>query len=337
MISSRFLAAASLGLGLLLSACGGNGPLEMVGENYPHPRDYPVHGIDVSKFQGPIDWNAVASSGVKFAYIKASEGGDHMDERFQANWDGAKAAGIQRGAYHFVYWCRPPMEEMAWFEQIAPVDPDALPPVLDVEATPTSKTCKRHLTQAEAIADMRVMLKEMERHYGKRPVIYSTVDFYEAILADGAFMDYPIWVRSTKYHPTVKYGSRPWVFWQYQSDARISGIGPKVDRNAFFGTSAQWTAFLKEPAIRPALPKAIETEIATGGQPVAPAPEHTEPTAPATSQPVPEGADPLARAEVSGPATPAGESQAPQPLSQAADAGPQPPEALPETANAQQQ
>src|SRR5664279_6433410 len=162
--------ATALALAGLLTGCGGGaGPVDVfAGSNSPHPRDYPIHGIDVSKFQGDINWNSVADSGVKFAYIKASEGGDHLDERFQANWDGAKAAGIQRGAYHFVYWCRPPMEEMANFEQAAPVDPDALPPVLDVEATPTSKTCKKRLTQAGAIADMRVMMEEMERHYGKR-------------------------------------------------------------------------------------------------------------------------------------------------------------------------
>ena len=155
----------------------------MVKTSFPRPHDYPVHGIDVSKFQGDIDWNAVASSGVKFAWIKATEGGDRADERFQANWTGAKTAGVPHGAYHFVYWCRPPMEEMAFFEQNAPVEDDALPPVLDVEATPTSKTCHRHLTQESAAADMRVMLEEMERHYGKRPIIYTTVDFYEAILS----------------------------------------------------------------------------------------------------------------------------------------------------------
>jgi len=319
--SSRFLIAASLGLGLMLSACGSEiVPVEMMGQNYPQPRDYPVHGIDVSKFQGDIDWNAVANSGVKFAYIKATEGGDHLDARFQANWEGAKAAGIQRGAYHFVYWCRSPMEEMAWFEQVAPVDPDALPPVLDVEATPTSKTCKRHLTQQSAIADMRVMLKEMERHYGKRPIIYSTVDFYEAILADGSLSEYPIWVRSTKYHPTVKYGSRPWIFWQYQSDARIAGIGGKVDRNAFFGTKAQWTAFLKEPGVRPALPQAIETEIAGQTPPPGPTTWSPEPsTTEANAQPVAEAAE----ATVAGGADSAARAEAPPPP-QAGDAPPPP-------------
>src|SRR5271165_3592871 len=250
---SRALAGGALALAGLLSGCGGGaGPVDVAGLDYPRPHDYPVHGIDVSKFQGEIDWSKVADSGVKFAWIKASEGGDHADERFQANWEGAKAAGVPRGAYHFVYWCRSPMEEMAWFEQNAPVEPDALPPVLDVEATPTSKTCKRHLDQASAIAEMQVMLNEMERHYGKRPVIYTTVDFYQAILADGAFLDYPIWVRSTKYHPAVRYGGRAWHLWQYQSDAWVPGIGTKVDRDAFYGTKEQWDAFLRNPNVRAA-------------------------------------------------------------------------------------
>src|ERR1700735_1330340 len=213
---SRPIGCAALAMAALVSGCGGAGPLEsdrvfsghVFSSNHLKPKDYPIHGIDVSKFQGDIDWNAVANSGVKFAWIKATEGGDRADERFQANWTGAKAAGVAHGAYHFVYWCRPPMEEMAFFEQNAPVEDDALPPVLDAEATPTSKPCHKHLTQDGAIADMRVMLQEMERHYGKRPVIYTTVDFYEAILSGGAFSDYPIWVRSTKYHPAVKYGSR---------------------------------------------------------------------------------------------------------------------------------
>ncbi|HKN27472.1 MAG TPA: GH25 family lysozyme [Roseiarcus sp.] len=275
---------------LQLSGCGGGHPLDVVSqnfsENYPRPRDYPVHGIDVSKFQGDIDWSKVADSGVKFAWIKASEGGDNADARFQANWTGAKEAGIPHGAYHFVYWCRPPMEEMANFEQNAPVEDDALPPVLDVEATPTSKTCHRHLTQDGAIADMQVMLNEMERHYGKRPIIYTTVDFYEAILSDGGFMDYPIWVRSTKYHPAVRYGSRAWRLWQYQSDAWVPGIGAKVDRDAFYGSKEQWDAFLRDPKVRSAEP-------AQAQEPPAPTK-----SAEASAQPSQPAAAPSAEADV---------------------------------------
>jgi lysozyme len=237
------------GLAAALVGCGaGPGVVDPLGfdDDYPKPHDYPIHGIDVSKYQGTIDWSAVANSGVKFVWIKATEGGDHLDERFQANWQGAKEAGIPHGAYHFMYWCRAPMDEATWFEQNVPVEGDALPPVLDVEPTPDSRTCKRHLDREPTIADMKVVLEEMERHFGKRPIIYTSVDFYQAILSDGAFSDYPIWVRSTKHHPSVRYGSRDWKFWQYQADGSIPGIVGHVDRNAFYGTTEQWQSFVGE-------------------------------------------------------------------------------------------
>src|SRR5208337_3723546 len=79
---------------------------------YPATRsaEYAVHGVDVSKYQGNVDWQAVKEAGVAFAYIKATEGGDGADPKFLRNWAGAKIAGIPRGAYHFVYWCRQPHE-----------------------------------------------------------------------------------------------------------------------------------------------------------------------------------------------------------------------------------
>ena len=97
--------------------------------------EFAVHGIDVSKYQGDIDWEQVRDSGVAFAFIKATEGGDKTDAKFQYNWAAAKAAGVPRGAYHFVYWCRQPQEEIQNFASVVPVEPDALPPVLDVEPT----------------------------------------------------------------------------------------------------------------------------------------------------------------------------------------------------------
>jgi lysozyme len=248
-----------MALTLGLAGCGG-GMLDF-DDGYPAPGDYPIHGIDVSKYQGAIDWSAVAGSGVKFAWIKATEGGDHADERFAANWAGAKAAGVPRGAYHFVYWCRPPADEIAWFEKNVPVEADALPPVLDVEATPESRTCRRRLEKERTVADMRSMLEEMERHYGRRPIIYTTVDFYAAILSDGALSDYPIWVRSTRHHPAVRYGSRDWRFWQYQADGATPGIEGHVDQDAFSGKPDQWQAFLATP----------QAPIVEAGQPAAPA------------------------------------------------------------------
>ncbi|HEX9168152.1 MAG TPA: tlde1 domain-containing protein, partial [Roseiarcus sp.] len=96
---------------------------------------------------------------------------------------------------------------------------------------------------------------------------YTTVDFYEANLSDGALMDYPIWVRSTKHHPAVKYGSRAWHFWQYQSDGRVPGIGGNVDKDAFYGTNEQWDAFLREPGVRPVQTTATQPQESWVGAP----------------------------------------------------------------------
>ncbi|MFY9970174.1 MAG: GH25 family lysozyme, partial [Roseiarcus sp.] len=131
------------------------------------------------------------------------------------------------------------------------------------------------------------------------------VDFYEAILADGAFMDYPIWVRSTKHHPSVKYGSRPWHFWQYQSDGSIAGISGHVDRDAFFGSKSEWEAFLREPngrtpGVQQALSQQLAASQAQAPQPAAAppaAPEPVEQQPPAQQAAAPEPADQQSSAE----------------------------------------
>jgi lysozyme len=127
-----------------------------------------IQGIDVSRWQRQIDWERVKGAGTRFAFIKATEGGDHLDERFRENWTGAKAAGIPRGAYHFMFWCRPVRDQIRWFIRNVPKDPDALPPVLDVEWNNHSRCPKAPPTVARA--KMREMLRAFEAHYGKKPI-----------------------------------------------------------------------------------------------------------------------------------------------------------------------
>jgi lysozyme len=222
---------------LTISACS------TVEQAYPQPADFPVHGIDVSKYQGRIDWQAAASGGVRFAWIKATEGGDRDDEMFRANWDGARAAGIPAGAYHFYYFCRPVEDQIAWFKTHVPPTPDALPPVLDIEWNALSPTCKLRPPPAKIRADMAKFLHEMENFYGKKPVVYTTVDFHREVLT-GALDNYPFWLRSVAGFPTKRYGKRPWAFWQYTATGKVPGVKGKVDRNAFAGSEKQWQNFL---------------------------------------------------------------------------------------------
>jgi lysozyme len=222
----------------------------------PHPgvreaRGFAVHGIDVSKWQGEINWEAVKAAGTKFAFIKATEGGDHLDERFAENWNAAKAHGVPRSAYHFVYWCRPASEQAAWFEQNVPNDPTALPPVLDVEWNGHSRTCPKKIGAEKARAKIRLMLQEFERHTGKRPIIYTDITFHKDVFeGTDEFNDYPFWLRSVAAPPRDRYENRPWSFWQYTTTGRVPGIRGDVDRNVFAGTMKEWNTFLKQSGVR---------------------------------------------------------------------------------------
>ena len=204
----------------------------------------PIQGIDVSYWQGDIDWDRVRAAGVKFAYIKATEGGDHLDPKFLDNWYAAKRAGVARGAYHFVYWCRPANEQALWFMLNVPPDSDALPPVLDLEWNSHSKTCPGKVARKLALEKIKIMLDAMEAHTGKRPIIYTDPKFHREVL-DGEFTDYHFWLRSVAAEPHEIYGARNWAFWQFTTTGSVPGVAGKVDRNSYNGTRADWDRVLK--------------------------------------------------------------------------------------------
>lgn len=202
------------------------------------PAHFPVHGVDVSRWQGEIDWPKLRTQGANFAYIKATDGGDHLDPMFKTNWRRAKDAGIRRGAYHFFYWCRTAGEQADWFIRNVPRDPEALPPVIDVEYNAES-SCKRRLSPETVREKMQVFMDKLERHYGKRPVIYTAPDFYADNLR-GAFQNYPFWLRSVAAHPSVRYPGRKWLFWQYSGSGLSHGVDEKIDLNVFYGSERDW-------------------------------------------------------------------------------------------------
>lgn len=203
------------------------------------PSDYAVHGIDVSRWQGAIDWPQVRASGIAFALIKATEGGDHTDPAFPDNWQGAARAGIPRGAYHFYYWCRPAVEQARWFISHVPRDPAALPPVLDLEWNHRSRNCPYRPDPATVRAEAARFLDILTAHYGQRPVIYTTVDFYRET-GIGMLPGTEFWLRSVAGHPSTVYPGQRWTFWQYTGTGRVPGVKGPVDINVFAGSVADW-------------------------------------------------------------------------------------------------
>lgn len=207
------------------------------------PQDHPVHGIDIARFQTQINWPSVRASGVSFAFIKATEGGDLLDPMFKKSWRAARHAGVTRGAYHFFYHCRPAIEQARWFIANVPRTRGALPPVLDMEWTPTSPTCTRRRPAAEVRREATIFMDALEAHYGQRPLLYTTVDFYR----DNQLARLPrteFWLRSVAGHPAGTYAGQPWTFWQYTGTGRVPGIEGVTDINAFVGSEAGWNAWL---------------------------------------------------------------------------------------------
>ena len=206
------------------------------------PKHYQVHGVDVSRWQGEIGWMRLRTPGANFAFIKATDGGDHLDPMFQKNWRRAKEAGIRRGADHFVYWCRVASSQAEWFIRNVPKDPDALPPVIDAEYNGES-SCKKRLSRAQYVEKIKVFAEMLERHYGKRPIIYTAPDFYEDNLS-GELTQYPFWLRSVAAHPSKRYPNRPWLFWQYSGSGLSHGVEGKIDLNVFSGSVNDWHNWL---------------------------------------------------------------------------------------------
>ena len=226
---------AALGLGLLLAYEYG-----FVRVNYPSRTEFPVRGIDVSRYQGAIDWPAVAAAGVHFAFVKATEGGDLRDPRFADNWAGAARANVRRGAYHYFTFCTPGAAQAANFIEVVPVDPAALPPAVDVEF---AGNC-RNWTSIEAIrAELATFLAAIEQAFGRRPIVYFTRESYERVL-EGHFTGSPTWARSLFGRPRARFGT--WTFWQYAHNGRLSGIEGLVDLNVFRGSADERREFVEQ-------------------------------------------------------------------------------------------
>lgn len=243
--------AFGLVLMLVLASCGGGSlgpqvitdrdPVDFAGRA---PQSYPVLGIDVSRFQTRVDWRRAAAAGVEFAFIKATEGGDWEDPMFKSHWRGAGRAGIARGAYHFYYFCRTAAEQAAWFIANVPRFEGALPPVLDMEWNHQSRTCRRKPEAAVIRSEMRVFLRLLETHYGQRPVIYTTPDFY-ADAGLSRMRGEEFWLRSTKRPLRAVYPGQRWSFWQYSATGRLPGTRGDIDLNVFNGSSSAWSSWLR--------------------------------------------------------------------------------------------
>ncbi len=219
-----WLVAGCVTVGLLIAAYF---PLVYFPNWRPTPRAGEQLAIDVSHYQFDIDWRAVADDGVDVAYIKATEGGDWVDDYFARNWDRSGAAGIRRGAYHFFTFCRSGAEQAANFLRTVPDDPAALPPMVDLEY---NGNCSDRPEPVEFRKQLEEFIRIVEDARGARVLIYVMPDFDRnyGVLEhfDGPTAQRKIWYRPT---------NDRWLLWQATSWGNIDGIDGPVDIDIWRG------------------------------------------------------------------------------------------------------
>ena len=206
----------------------------------PIPAEYEIHGIDVSRYQQTISWDAVRQMNVQgielgFAFIKATEGVSSVDPNFRRNWRRSKQAGVVWGAYHFFIPTRDGKLQAKNFIKHVDLQSGDLPPVLDIEQTYKVKPDQLR-------KEIKAWLDVIENYYSVKPMIYTYIDFYENYL-QGYFDDYPLWVAHylQPHQPRI---SRNWSFWQHSEKGRVNGIASKVDFNVFNGDSVSFRSLL---------------------------------------------------------------------------------------------
>lgn len=196
------------------------------------PYGYDVHGIDISHHQGRIEWERLSESKhsrfpLSFVFMKATEGGDHVDTTFVHNFEEARRYGFIRGAYHFFSPATDPCKQADFYINHVQLSNGDLPPVLDVERL--GKSSPELLR-----TNVRKWLERVEAHYGVKPILYTSYKFKLKYLDGAPFDEYPYWI-AHYYVDSVRYEGE-WHFWQHTDAGLVPGVRERVDLNVFNGS-----------------------------------------------------------------------------------------------------
>ena len=205
---------------------------------------YEIRGVDVSSYQGEIDWDVLSSQNISFVFIKATEGSSFVDKNFDANFSGAQKTELAVGAYHFFsYDSSGQTQAENFIKTVTPFD-GMLPPVIDLEFYGEKETNPPDRASVEQ--QLKTMLAVLETHYGQKPILYATEKSYELYLSND-YREYDIWIRNVITNPKMSDG-RAWMFWQYSNRGRINGYNGEeeyIDLNVFNGSAEEYNLYLQ--------------------------------------------------------------------------------------------
>lgn len=198
-----------------------------------YPEGYEIHGIDISHYQGEIDWSKLRNAMIegcplRFIVIKATEGSSRLDVNFNDNFFQAREYGFIRGGYHFWSNKSSARSQAYYFLKQVHLEEGDLPPVLDIESKPAGQSVE------DFQRDVLTWLHIVENHYQVKPIIYTFYKFKENYLSAPVFDDYPYWI-AHYYVDKVEYKGA-WKFWQHTDAGRLPGIKGYVDFNIYNGS-----------------------------------------------------------------------------------------------------
>ena len=211
----------------------------------PSEKDYPVRGIDVSSYQGEIDWNVLSSQDIDFVFIKATEGSGFADKNFDYNYNEAIKTRLRVGAYHFFSYESSGETQADNFIKTVEKTENMLPPVVDLEFYGNYE--KNPPNRETVSVELQKCLDRLEEYYEMKPIIYATSRSYSRYLS-GEYENYDIWIRSMISVPNFRDG-RKWTFWQYSDKGELNGYNGEekyIDMNVFNGTREDFKKYRKE-------------------------------------------------------------------------------------------
>lgn len=186
-----------------------------------------IHGIDLSHYQGNVFWETVGKSKMAYVYLKATEGGTNIDDKYKQNIDLAHNYGLKVGSYHFY---RPKVDQKEqlrnFMAQCRPGDQDLLP-MIDVET-------RSGMTREEFRDSLAKFLTLVETAYRQRPLVYTGTNFYNANL-QGMLDDYKLMIAQYSSHEPVLTDGKDYLLWQYTAKGKLDGINGYVDKSRFMG------------------------------------------------------------------------------------------------------
>ncbi len=203
---------------------------------------YPVRGVDVSHYQGEINWEELSGQDIQFAFIKATEGSSYVDDTFAYNFTEARKAGLSVGAYHFFSFDSAAKTQAENFINTVEPFEGMLPPVVDFEFYADKE--KNPPEKESVCKSLDALLILLEDHYNMKPIIYATERSYELYL-EGNYGDYDIWIRNVVTKPKMA-DKRDWTFWQYTNRGLLSGYSGEekfIDINVFSGSEEEFESY----------------------------------------------------------------------------------------------